>query len=195
MTNDSPNNPNPTSPDAQINEDTRQQIYQTATQVIKEQLQYGLTPSEVVDMIAVEKAGLSQTEWADTRDVEQSTISGNIAQARDKITSNRLDAEVAVTDDKVTVTVSDKDGETHDLPFNRETTVIGYDGSPKLELVYEAFSSIHGYYVDEDGREFEASLWRGGQPANTFDDFDKFDEWGQPKAKADVVLWDADNEE
>lgn len=187
---DRSSNPDPTTPAAGINDDTRQQIYEQTAQVIGEQLGFGLSATEAVDLIAVEKAGLSEAEWAARRDVGQSTIRGNISQAREKINTSRVDAEITATEDTVAVTVTGRDGETHDLPFGRETQVMG-NGSVELQFVYEAFSSIHGYYTNENGHEFEATLWHDGRPANSFEEFDHFDEFGTPESKADVILWES----
>jgi hypothetical protein len=45
-------------------------------------IQAGCSPAEAIDWFYVEIAGMSQTEWAAERDCDQSTVSGNVRQAR-----------------------------------------------------------------------------------------------------------------
>jgi hypothetical protein len=164
-----------------------------ATNIIETQLTRGLTPAEAVDYIAVEKADRKNKEWAaSVRDVSASAVSGNIGQARERINTNRLDAEVYTKDGDIVVVVADRSGEEQELPFSKQTNVVGY-GDASLMLVYEAFSAVHGFYRGEDGQEFEATLWYDGRPANTFEEFDRFGEYGSPQAKADSILWESES--
>ena len=45
-------------------------------------IQAGCSPAEAIDWFYVERVGMSQTEWAAQRDCDQSTVSGNVRQAR-----------------------------------------------------------------------------------------------------------------
>lgn len=164
--------------------------YSLAASILEKELNHGLTPAEAVDLIAVEKADRSNKDWAtDVRGVSESAVSGNVSQAREKINTTRLDAEVFSEDGKVIVVVEDHDGDQHDLPFSKETNVVG-QGHATLELVYEAHSAVHGFYEGDEGGEFEATLWYDDRPSNSFEDFDHFGEWGSPRAKADAILWE-----
>jgi len=172
------------------NEDPLEERYELVARVLAEQFRYGLSSAEAVDNIAVRKAGRTVGEWADVRDVSHSTVSGNVAQARERINAARLDAEVIDRDGDIMVRVSDREGESHELPFSKETTVMGYDNNAELQLVYEHQTAVHGYYEDEAENEFEATLWFDGRPNNSFEDFDRFDNFGSPEAKADTILWE-----
>ena len=44
-----------------------------------------LSSSEAVDFVAVEKLGMSQSEWARERDVSPQAVSKNVANARSKL--------------------------------------------------------------------------------------------------------------
>jgi len=151
---------------------------------------YNLTASEAIDYIAVEKTRTKNGTWSTVRDVEPGTISGNVSSARRKINNARLDGRVSEEDDRIRVFVEGRDGEAHTLPFLREQTVVGYDETARLEGVYECHSAIHGYYETESGEEFESTLLYDGEPYNSFEDFDRLDEWESWRQKADVVLWD-----
>lgn len=48
-------------------------------------IESGCSPAEAIDYHAVEQRGLTQTEWADHRGVDQSTVSENVAKAREKL--------------------------------------------------------------------------------------------------------------
>lgn len=51
-------------------------------------MKQGVERIEAIDYHVVEREGLTQTEWAEKRDVDQSTVSENVAKAK-----NKLDAE------------------------------------------------------------------------------------------------------
>jgi len=172
------------------NEDPLEKRYGLVARVLEEEFRYGLSPAEAVDNIAVRKAGRTVGEWADVRDVSHSTVSGNVAQAHERINRARLDAEVVERDGDIMVRVSNREGESHELPFSKETTLMGYDNTAELQLVYEHHTAVHGYYEDEDGNEFEATLWYDGRPSNSFENFDRFNDFGSPEAKADTILWE-----
>ena len=166
----------------------REELYEAVSRVLEEQFRYGLSPAEAVDRLAVGKGDRATGEWANVRGVTHATVSGNISNAREKVNINRLDAEVVEENGDIVVRVTDGGGEVHDLPFSRETQVVNADDTATLELVYESHTAIHGYYTGEQD-EYEASLWYDGRPSNSFEEFDHFDEYGNPRAKADTVLW------
>jgi hypothetical protein len=164
---------------------------ETAARIIGEEFRYGLTPAEAVDHLAVEKADIATGKWADIRDVSHSTVSGNVAGARKKINTNRLDAEVSEEDGKVYVRVTDPNGGEHDLKFSKQMSGVHVDEfEATLELVYEEHGDIHGYCLAEDGKEYELTLWHDGGLASSFREFDRRGRWGSPRAKADTVLWE-----
>jgi hypothetical protein len=165
--------------------------YEIAAGILKQQLARGLSPAEAVDYIAVDKAGRANKDWAGVRGVSDSTVSGNISQAREQINTRRLDAEVLAENGDIVAVVTDSEGEQHRLPFSRETEVMGY-GDATLQLVYEAMSGVHGYYQGEDGEEFEATLWFDDRPRNSFEEFDHYDQFGSARAKADAILWESE---
>jgi hypothetical protein len=175
-------------------DDPQKEVYETVARVLESHFQYGLTPAEAVDYVAVQKADIDTVEWAAIRDVEHSTVSGNVSGAKEKINVSRLDAETIEEEDKILVRVTDQDGEQHDLPFKKSTGVVGTDTEATLQLIYEAMSAVHGYYVGEDGEKFESTLWFDGRPTNGFEEFDFGDQWGSPKAKADTILWERTEE-
>lgn len=45
----------------------------------------GCSPAEAIDYFAVEKRGISQSEWADRRNCSQQSISKNVLKANEKI--------------------------------------------------------------------------------------------------------------
>jgi hypothetical protein len=47
-------------------------------------IEAGASPAEAVDYYMVEIAGMTQTAWADERGVDQSTVSGNVSQAKEE---------------------------------------------------------------------------------------------------------------
>lgn len=174
-------------------DEPRDKVYDRVASVLEVQFQYDLTPAEAVDYLAVQKAGRGTSEWADVRGITHSTVSGNVSSAKEKINVERLDAEVIERDDTMVVRVRDRQDETHELPFMKETTVMGHDNTAVLTLVYEDHSAVNGYYIDEEDEEFEATLWYDGEPFNTFQEFDHGDMWGSPEAKADTILWSRDD--
>lgn len=173
--------------------ESREELYETVVRILSEQFSYNMTPAEAVDYLAVEKAGVATGKWADVREVAHSTVSGNVSGARDKINMNRLDAEVTNEDDQIMVSVADHGDEKHELLFQKETSVMGKETTATLTLVYEAMNAVHGYYIDEDGVEFESTLWFDGRITNSFEEFDFSGEWGSPEAKADTILWSRDS--
>lgn len=46
-------------------------------------LRAGCSPAEAIDYYAVERRGISQSDWADERGVSQQAVSGNVSKARD----------------------------------------------------------------------------------------------------------------
>jgi len=175
---------------ATTEDDPLAERYERVARVLEGQFRYGLSSAEAVDNIAVRKAGRTVGEWADVRDVSHATVSGNVTQARERINAARLDADVVEGDGKITVHVSGREGASHELPFSKETTVMGHDNTAELQLVYEHQTAVLGYYEDENGNEFEATLWYEGRPSNSFGDFDRFDAFGSPEAKADTIFWE-----
>lgn len=175
-------------------DEPREKIYDQVAIALKAQFRYGLTPAEAVDYLAVQKAGRGTSEWANVRGITHSTVSGNVSSAKEKINVQRLDAEVIERDETMVVRVRDRQDETHELPFSKETRVMGHDNNAVLTLLYEDHSAVNGYYIDEDENEFEATLWFDGEPYNTFQEFDFGDMWGTPEAKADTILWSRDDE-
>jgi len=170
----------------------RDEMYEIATRVLEEQFRYGMSTAEAADYIAVEKAGRKTVKWANVRGgISHSSVSGNVSGAEEKINTARLDAEVIEQEDEMVVRVRDDEGEQHELPFKKQLeTIVGSESdTASLELIYEAMSAIHGYYVGEDGEELESTLWFDGRPTSGFEEFDFFDEWGSPEAKADTILW------
>lgn len=174
---------------------SKEELYETVARILSRQFSYNMTPAEAVDYLAVEKAGVATGKWADARDVAHSTVSGNVSGARDRINMNRLNAEVTDEDDKIVVSVTDHDDETHELPFNKETSVMGKETTVMLTLVYEAMSAVHGHYIGDDGTEFESTLWFDGRITSSFEEFDFNNEWGSPEAKADTILWSRDSDQ
>jgi hypothetical protein len=169
--------------------------YEVARDVIREMMEkYDMTSSEAVDYIATEKTQTKPKDWSDVRDVGPSTVTRNVSGARRKVNNARLDVRVNEDDGRVTIYAEDRDGEQHELPFMKETTVAGYDEDATLKAVYEHASAIHGYYGTESGEQFESTLFFDGEPYNTFEEFDFFDEYSGEgerwRGKADVVLWE-----
>lgn len=172
---------------------SRKKLYEKVARILGEQFNYDMTPAEAVDYLAVEKADIPTGEWADVRGVAHSSVSGNVSGAKDKINTNRLEADVTSENGQVIVTVTDQGGEEHQLPFRKETPIYGQEGTATLTLVYECMGAVHGHYVGEDGQEFESTLWGEGQITSSFSNFDFQNEWGSPKIKADTILWSQDN--
>lgn len=169
----------------------REQIHESATRVLEDLFRYGMSPAEAVDYLAVEKAGRATGKWATIRDINHPSVSGNVSGAKEIINTARLDAEVIEQDAQMMVRVRDDEGEQHDLPFKKQLeTIVGSESdTASLELIYEAMSAIHGYYVGDSGAELESTLWFDGRPTSGFEEFDFFGEWGSPEAKADTILW------
>lgn len=176
-------------------EKSRKESYEEAVRILSEQFSYEMTPAEAVDYLAVEKAGVPNGRWADVRDVDHSTVSGNLTGAREKINNSRLDAEVTSREDKIVVTVTDSSGQEHEIPFEKESSVMGKEGNTTLTLVYEAMGAIHGHYVGDDGTEYEGTGWFDGRVTTSFKEFDISGEWGSPKSKADTIFWSRDSEQ
>lgn len=44
-----------------------------------------LSAAEAIDYIAIEECGVTQSEWAQSRDVSQQAVSKNVASARSKL--------------------------------------------------------------------------------------------------------------
>lgn len=170
----------------------KEELYGTVARILNQQFSYDMTPAEAVDYLAVEKAGVPTGKWADAREVDHSTVSGNVSGARDKINMSRLDAEVTNREDEIVVSVTDPDDQKHELPFEKETSVMGRETTVRLTLVYESMGAVHGHYIGEDGTEFESTLWFDGRVTSSFEEFDHRGEWGSPEAKADTILWSRD---
>lgn len=56
---------------------------------LEQLLRQGMTPAEVLDYLFVELEAKTQTEWAEIRERDQSTISENVAKARENLNSDR----------------------------------------------------------------------------------------------------------
>lgn len=164
--------------------------YQATVRQMVDLLSKGLSPAEMVDYLAVDKAGESTTDWAKVRDVQPQSVSGNVGSARKKINRNRLNAEVIEKTGSVIVRVSDEDNK-HELTFEKLSSVMGNESEIELQVIYETHTAVHGYYIDDnEEEEYEATLWYDGRRTNSFEEFDFADDWGSPEAKADTILWE-----
>jgi len=115
--------------------------YEKPVQVLNKYLSsYGMTPAEAVDYVAVEKAGVPNGEWAEIRNVDHSTVSGNITKARDKISQSRSTTGEAVNKGEIVVTVIDSTGD--EVPFTKDSSIIYQEEE-------NALTHVH---VDIDGR-------------------------------------------
>jgi hypothetical protein len=52
---------------------------------IERLIRAGCSPSEAVDYLMVEERGYTQSAWADVRSIGQSSVSGNVAGAKDEL--------------------------------------------------------------------------------------------------------------
>lgn len=172
--------------------DSKQDLYRDVESVLRTQFSYEMTPAEAVDYIAVEKADVATGKWAAARDVDHSTVSGNVGRAKERINTDRLDARVNPADERIVVTVTSPDGTEHELPFDKETEVMGTNSHAELTHVYEATNAVHGHYLSPDGSAFESTLWYDGRITSSFEEFDFAGEFGSPQAKADAILWSQD---
>lgn len=176
-----------------MSEIPKERTYVSIARELAGLLDHGLTPAEAVDYIVVEKADNETDQWAAFRDIPSQSISDNIANAHEKINAARLDAEVTENDETVVVRVTAQDGTTtHELPFVKSLSDMNVvETEPQLQLIYEDRTAILGYYSDNDGNEFESTLWFDGQLSGGLEEFDVYDQWGSPEAKADTILWSA----
>ena len=174
---------------------SKKESYEEAARILSQQFSYDMTPAEAVDYLAVEKAGVPNGKWADVRDIDHSTVSGNVSGARDKINDSRLDAEVTNREDEIVVTVTDSTDQEHEIPFRKESSVMGQEENATLTLVYEAMGAVHSHYVGYDGTEYEGTRWFDDRITTSFEEFDIFGEWGSPKSKADTIFWSRDSEQ
>lgn len=147
---------------------------------------YDLTPAAALDYLAIAVVNRDVDHWAYLRGVDERTVHTNVEVARATLNEVRLDATVREDGAAVIVTVFDRDGNEHDVRVPKRTD------DAELTCVYESLGAVHGHYVEPDGTELESTEWYDGAIEGSLAEFDIDDAYGTPEAKADIVLWSAD---
>lgn len=191
---------------------SEKELYDEVITNLSEEIRQGLTPTQAVDLIAVDKAAVPVEHWAAVRSVETDTIAENVSEAR-RVKRQSRGITVNDHEQSVDVLVTNQAGIEHTLTVRKTLTNLercsmhelpsGFpsltdkafatrDAVDELQLVYTHNSSIEAYYVGDDGVESQMTLWYDGEPMKTMEPFDSSDQYGSAKAKADIIIWDAD---